>query len=413
MAKSKNKPVFTGLEKKSVSSLSCIFFFRMFGLFLVIPVFSLLALDLEGATPLLIGFAFGGYALTQACLQIPFGIWSDHIGRKPVIAFGLVLFMLGSAMAAVVDDIYWMIIARLLQGAGAISSAVFALIADLTRPEVRARANAGLGASIGLAFGGAFFIAPFLGSWLGLTGIFILSTAMALVSLVILLVWVPTPEKSSPSEDTWSMIKTVLRIRTLLKINFGAFVCTMGLSSTFFITPLILFEHGFGKSDLWKIYLPMLLLGGITMVLAAIFAETKNRFKEVMITGAGLLLLSFALAWAGRELSLFPLSIAALFLFFMGFNVFEPIFPSLLTRLTTPHTKGTASGVYSFSHYMGNFVGAVLAGLFYHSNPFLLFLLLIGGGFLFFYFLLSFPNLEKKDALDEGKPDLAVKQSAG
>ncbi|MBF0278905.1 MAG: MFS transporter [SAR324 cluster bacterium] len=411
MAKRKNKPVFTGLEKTSVSSLSCIFFFRMFGLFLVIPIFSLLALDLEGATPMLIGFAFGGYALTQAVLQIPFGIWSDHIGRKPVIAFGLVLFILGSAMGAFVDNIYWMIVARLLQGAGAISSAVFALIADLTRPEVRARANAGLGASIGLAFGTAFLAAPFLGHWIGLSGIFALITAMASISLIILFVWVPTPEKTTPSAETWSMIKTVLHMPVLLKIDFGAFVCTMGLSATFFITPLVLFEHGFEKSDLWKIYLPMLLLGGITMVLAAIFAETKNRFREVMISGAGILLLSFFLSWTGRELNYFPLYIGALFFFFMGFNVFEPIFPSLLTRMTTPDTKGTASGIYSFSHYMGNFAGAVLAGLFYHNYPSFLFLFLIGTASLFFYLTLTFPNPEKKAAPEEGQGNIAVNQS--
>ena len=133
-------------------------FFRMFGLFLVLPVFSLLAQELDGATPFSIGLAFGGYGLTQALLQIPFGIWSDRIGRKPVIMAGLFLFILGSLIAAFAENIYLMIVARLLQGAGAISSAVFALIADLTRPEVRARANAGIGASIGMAIGGAIFI---------------------------------------------------------------------------------------------------------------------------------------------------------------------------------------------------------------------------------------------------------------
>ena len=163
MPKSSDRsPVFTPLESSSILSLSSIMFFRMFGLFLVLPVFSILAQDLDSATPLLIGLAFGGYGLTQAILQIPFGIWSDRIGRKPVIMAGLLLFIIGSLIATFADNIYLMIVARLLQGAGAISSAVFALIADLTRPEVRTRANAGIGASIGIAFGGAFFIAPFL-----------------------------------------------------------------------------------------------------------------------------------------------------------------------------------------------------------------------------------------------------------
>ena len=376
----------------------------MFGLFLVIPVFSLLALDLKGATPLLIGVALGAYALTQAFLQLPFGICSDRIGRKPVIALGLGLFILGSAMGVVVEDIYWMIVARLLQGAGAISSTLFALIADLTRPDVRTRANAGLGASVGLAFGTAFLIAPFLGGWMGLTGIFALITLMALISLVILLCWVPTPQQRAVvSEPTWSMIKTVLRMPVLLKIDFGAFIATVGLSSIFFITPLVLHEHGFAKSDLWKVYLPMLLLGGITMLCATIYAETRNRYRAVMMVGAGLFLISFLLSWAGKEWDGVPLYLAALFIFFMGFNVFEPIFPSLLTRMTTPQSKGTASGIYSFSHFMGNFIGAVLAGLWYHNHPSWLFLLLIGMAALLFYFLQNFPNPHKQES--SSKPE--------
>ncbi len=369
----------------------------MFGLFLVIPVFSLLALDLQGATPLLIGLALGAYALTQACLQIPFGIWSDRIGRKPVIAFGLCLFILGSAMGIFVENVYWMIVARLLQGAGAISSAVFALIADLTRPQVRTRANAGLGVSVGLAFGTAFFIAPFLGGWMGLSGIFTLITIMAIISLIILLCWVPTPRQMIASEPTWSMMQTVLRTPVLLKIDFGAFIATMGLSAIFFISPLVLHEHGVAKTDLWKVYLPMLLLGGVTMISATIYAETRNRYRQVMMTGAALLLISFLLSWAGKEWDGVPLYLAALFLFFMGFNVFEPIFPSLLTRMTTPQTKGTASGVYSFSHFMGNFVGAVLAGLWFHDHLNWLYLLLIGMATFFFYLLLTFPNPQKKE----------------
>lgn len=383
----------------------------MFGLFLVIPVFSLLALDLEGATPFLIGLALGGYGLTQACLQIPFGIWSDRIGRKPMIALGLGLFILGSALAAGVDDIYWMIVARLLQGAGAISSAIFALIADLTRPQVRARANAGLGASIGLAFATAFFMAPFLGDWLGLSGIFSLITLMAGISLLILLFWVPVPPiPSTASESTRTMIKTVLKIPALLKIDFGGFTTHLGLSSTFFMIPLVLHEQGFEKSDLWKVYLPMLLLGGTAMVASAVIAETKNRFKEVMLVGAGLLLLSFCFSWMGSRADEIVLYLSALFLFFMGFNVFEPLFPSLLTRMTTEQTKGTASGIYSFSHFMGNFVGAALTGLLYYRAPALLFLFLIGMASLFLYLLLTFPNPEKRRYPQEEQPNAVANE---
>ncbi len=409
MSKKEKKTVFTALEKRSIYSLSSIFFFRMFGLFLVLPVFSLLALDLEGATPLLIGLAFGGYGLTQAILQIPFGLWSDRIGRKPVIAFGLVLFIAGSAIGAVADDIYWMLVARFLQGAGAISSPIFALIADLTRPEVRTRANAGLGASIGLAFGLAFFAAPFLGGWLGLAGIFGSITIMATISLIILFAAVPTPEQTVYSGSSWSMFRAVLSVPPLLTIDFGALICSMGLSTTFFMTPLVLSQYGFDKSDLWQVYLPMLLLGGIAMVLAAIFAEAKKRFREVMLVGAGLLFVSFLCSWLGYSMELLPLYIAALFLFFMGFNIFEPIFPSLLTRMTSAHTKGTASGVYSFSSFMGNFLGAAIAGLLYQTASFLLFFLLLGMTAVFLYLIRHFPNPENTLRVpDEAKQGVVI-----
>ena len=268
MPKSDRGPVFTPLESRSILSLSSIMFFRMFGLFLVLPVFSLLAQDLEDATPLLIGLAFGGYGLTQAVLQIPFGIWSDRIGRKLVIMAGLLLFIIGSLIAAFADNIYVMILARLLQGAGAISSAVFALIADLTRPEVRTRANAGIGASLGMAFGGAFFIAPFLGGFAGLSGIFGLITFMATIGLFILWRFVPEPENPSrtPNTPTLDMVKSVLVLPSIRTIDFGAFVCSTGLSAVFFMIPIKLAEQGWISSELWQIYLPMLLSGGLIMV---------------------------------------------------------------------------------------------------------------------------------------------------
>ena len=387
MPKSDRSPVFTPLESSSILSLSSIMFFRMFGLFLVLPVFSILAQDLDSATPLLIGLAFGGYGLTQAILQIPFGIWSDRIGRKPVIMVGLLLFIIGSLIATFADNIYLMIVARLLQGAGAISSAVFALIADLTRPEVRTRANAGIGASIGIAFGGAFFIAPFLGSFAGLSGIFGLISLMATIGLFILWRFVPEPENSSRSSNTptLDMIKSVLVLPSIRTIDFGAFVCSTGLSAVFFMVPIQLAKQGWISSELWQIYLPMLLSGGLIMVGSAIVAETKNRFREVMFVGVGFLIASVFCLTFFHEFQHFFLLIAGLFLFFMGFNVFEPLFPSLVTRLTNPTTKGAASGVYNFCQFMGHFAGAAIAGIFYSANiHFLLgLLLMINLSFLF------------------------------
>ena len=398
MSKTERTLIFTSTEKKSIYSLSGVLFFRMFSIFLLLPVFSVLALDLEEATPFLIGVAFGAYGLTQGFLQLPFGMWSDRAGRKKVIVIGLGLFIIGNLLAAVADSIYLMIIARFLQGTGAISSTVFALVADLTRPEVRTRANAAMGVSIGTAFAIAFIVAPFLGEWLGLEGIFGMIAIFSLVSLVLVLTTVPNPEAIPLVQGNTSLIqmtKTVWKIPSLRTICWGGFVCGAGLSSTFFLIPMILVNHGYERAEMWKIYLPMMLAGALMMILAAVFAEVRNRFREVMLFGVVLLLLSVVAMGIGHERQILLWFVAALFLFFMGFNIFEPIFPSLVTRTTTAETKGTAMGVYNFAQFFGHFAGATLAGALY-LNHFYIFILLIAlAEFWFFYLTLLFTNPEK------------------
>ncbi len=379
--------------------MSGVLFFRMFSLFLLLPVFSVLAMDLEGATPFLIGVAFGAYGLTQGFLQLPFGMWSDRAGRKLVIVIGLGLFIAGNFLAAFVDSIHWMIVARFLQGTGAISSTVFALIADLTRPEVRTRANAALGASVGIAFALAFGAAPFFGEWLGLNGMFLMIAVLSLASLVLVLTTVPNPEtiKLLPQKVSfWNMAKMVWKVPALRTISWGGFVCGAGLSSTFFLIPMIMVQHGFERAEMWKIYLPMMLAGVVAMVLAAIFAEVKNRFREVMLFGIVLLLTSLVFMGLGQEQNRLIWFVAALYFFFMGFNVFEPIFPSLVTRSTTSETKGTAMGVYNFAQFIGHFVGATVAGALYVNNYLIFILLLAVAEIWFFYLTLSFQNPEKK-----------------
>ena len=379
--------------------MSGVLFFRMFSIFLLLPVFSVLAMDLEGATPFLIGVAFGAYGLTQGFLQLPFGMWSDRAGRKLVIVIGLGLFIAGNFLAAFVDSIHWMIVARFLQGTGAISSTVFALIADLTRPEVRTRANAALGASVGIAFALAFGAAPFFGEWLGLNGMFLMIAVLSLASLVLVLTTVPNPEtiKLLPQKVSfWNMAKMVWKVPALRTISWGGFVCGAGLSSTFFLIPMILVQHGFERAEMWKIYLPMMLAGVVAMVLAAIFAEVKNRFREVMLVGIVLLLTSLVFMGLGQEQNRLIWFVAALYFFFMGFNVFEPIFPSLVTRSTTSETKGTAMGVYNFAQFIGHFVGATVAGALYVNNYLIFILLLAVAEIWFFYLTLSFQNPEKK-----------------
>jgi len=399
MSDSATIPIFTSTEKRSIYSLSGVLFFRMFSIFLLLPVFSVLAMDLEGATPFLIGVAFGAYGLTQGFLQLPFGMWSDRAGRKRVIVIGLGLFVAGNVLAAFVDSIHWMIVARLLQGTGAISSTVFALIADLTRPEVRTRANAALGASVGIAFAFAFGAAPFFGEWLGLNGMFLMIAVLSVASLVLVLTTVPNPETTNllPQNVSFlNMAKMVWKVPALRTISWGGFVCGAGLSSTFFLIPMILVQHGFERAEMWKIYLPMMLAGAVAMVLAAIFAEVKNRFREVMLFGIVLLLTSLVFMGLGQEQNRLIWFVAALYFFFMGFHVFEPIFPSLVTRNTTSETKGTAMGVYNFAQFIGHFVGATVAGALYVNNYLIFILLLAVAEIWFFYLTLSFQNPEKK-----------------
>ena len=399
MSESAITPIFTLSEKRSIYSLSGVLFFRMFSIFLLLPVFSVLAMDLEGATPFLIGVAFGAYGLTQGFLQLPFGMWSDRAGRKLVIVIGLGLFIAGNFLAAFVDSIHWMIVARFLQGTGAISSTVFALIADLTRPEVRTRANAALGASVGIAFALAFGAAPFFGEWLGLNGMFLMIAVLSVASLVLVLTTVPNPETTNllpQNVSFWNMAKMVWKVPALRTISWGGFVCGAGLSSTFFLIPMILVQHGFERAEMWKIYLPMMLAGAVAMVLAAIFAEVKNRFREVMLFGIVLLLTSLVFMGLGQEQNRLIWFVAALYFFFMGFNVFEPIFPSLVTRSTTSETKGTAMGVYNFAQFIGHFVGATVAGALYVNNYLIFLLLLAVAEIWFFYLTLSFQNPEKK-----------------
>lgn len=399
MSESAKTPIFTSTEKRSIYSLSGVLFFRMFSIFLLLPVFSVLAMDLEGATPFLIGVAFGAYGLTQGFLQLPFGMWSDRAGRKLVIVIGLGLFVAGNVLAAFVDSIHWMIVARFLQGTGAISSTVFALIADLTRQEVRTRANAVLGASVGIAFAFAFGAAPFFGEWLGLNGMFLMIAVLSVASLVLVLTTVPNPETTNllpQNVSFWNMTKMVWKVPALRTISWGGFVCGAGLSSTFFLIPMILVQHGFERAEMWKIYLPMMLAGAVAMVLAAIFAEVKNRFREVMLFGIVLLLTSLVFMGLGQEQNRLIWFVAALYFFFMGFNVFEPIFPSLVTRSTTSETKGTAMGVYNFAQFIGHFVGATVAGALYVNNYLIFLLLLAVAEIWFFYLTLSFQNPGKK-----------------
>ncbi len=357
-------------ERRAVFSLASIYALRMMGLFMILPVFSLYAQTLEGYTPTLIGLAIGIYGLTQAALQIPFGMASDHFGRKPVIIFGLIIFAIGSVVAASADTMNGVILGRALQGAGAIAAAVMALVADLTREEKRLGAMAVIGMSIGAAFAVSLVAGPLFNNWIGVDGIFWLTAGLALLAIAVLHFVVPTPVHSRLHRDTQTVpaqLKNVIRNGELLRLDFGIFCLHMMLTATFVVMPLVLRDHvGLASVHHWYVYLPVMLLAMALMVPFVIVAEKKRRIKTVF----SLAVLTLALA----ELSFmeFDNSLAGmvfgLMLFFIAFNVLEATLPSLVAKVVSPDNKGTAMGMYSSSQFLGAFFGGTLGGWLYGAQ---------------------------------------------
>jgi MFS family permease len=358
-------------ERRAVFSLASIYALRMMGLFMIFPVFALYGQTLEGSTPFLIGLAMGIYGLTQAALQIPFGMASDRFGRKPIITIGLIVFAIGSVVAATSDSMTGVIIGRALQGAGAIAAAVMALTADLTREENRLGAMAIIGMSIGLAFAAALVLGPVLGHWIGVDGIFWLTAVLAIVAIGVLQFVVPTPVRSSFHRDAQTVpaqLKTVITNPQLLRLDFGIFALHMMLTATFVVLPLALRDHaGLGTNQLWYVYLPVMVISMMLMVPFVVIAEKKRRMKTVF--GASVLLLAIAeLAFMLGYHSLTGI-VFGLFVFFTAFMVLEATLPSLIAKVAPPDNKGSAMGVYSSSQFLGAFFGGTLGGWLYgHSG---------------------------------------------
>ncbi|MCX4189533.1 MFS transporter [Methylophaga sp. OBS3] len=354
-------------EKRSISGLAIIFALRMLGLFMILPVFSLSAQQYAHSTPLLIGLAIGAYGLTQAALQIPFGMMSDRIGRKNVIFIGLVLFALGSVLAAVADSIYTVILGRLLQGSGAIAAVVMALTADLTRDQHRTKAMAAIGISIGLSFSLALASGAALESSLGLDGIFWATAILAVVGMAVLKWWVPTPHRHKVHKEmkpAKKQLMDVLTNRPIMRMVISILLLHLLLTLSFFALPIALQDFaGIAKEDLAKTYLPILLLAFVTMVPFIIVAE-KHRQMKIVFIGAIAVLAIAQFGWALKPGSL-TLLLLCLWLFFTAFNILEASLPSMMSKLSPLYYKGTAMGVYSSAQFIGAFLGGVLGGVIY------------------------------------------------
>ncbi|MGF6146934.1 Inner membrane transport protein yajR [Kingella potus] len=355
-------------EWRASTSLSGVYALRMLGMFLVLPVLSLYAAGLPGAqhNAALAGFAAGIYGLTQALMQLPLGMASDRFGRKKTIYFGLILFAAGSFTAAAADTWAMLALGRALQGAGAVSAAVTALLADLTRDEVRTRSMAMIGLSIGITFSASLVLSPMLTGLIGVKGLFLLTGILTLASILVVAFLTPDPQVSKLHEDAQaqpSRLAEVFANRRLMTLNFGIFALHCGMMAIFASLPFVMENIGLDKTGHWKVYFPATLTGLILMIPAIIVGETRGRLKQVFVAGialtaAAVLLLLFSLE------SLWLIT-ACLTVYFVGFNILEASQPSMVSKIAPADLKGTAMGVYNTLQSVGLMSGFWIGGWLY------------------------------------------------
>lgn len=359
----------TRFELKAAASLASIYGLRMLGMFLILPVFAPYAERLPGANHTKIGLALGIYGLTQALLQLPFGMASDRFGRKRVIYFGLSLFALGSFLAAAAHDIHAIILGRAIQGAGAISAAVTALLADLTREEHRTAAMAMIGGTIGITFALSLIAGPAFYQWIGIPGIFAMTGVLALAAILVVRFVVPDPVASrfhTDAEAQPARLKDVLRDVQLLRLDFGIFALHAAQMGLFVVIPFALRDAGgIDQNHHWMVYLPIMVVSFLLMVPAIVYGEKRGRLKEVFVGAVALLLLTQILLAA--NLSHFLALVVLLAGYFVAFNLLEASLPSLISKIAPAFAKGTAMGVYNASQSLGMFAGGAIGGALSHA----------------------------------------------
>lgn len=352
----------TPTERRASFALAGLFAARMLGLFLLLPVFAVAAVGIAGGDdPARVGLALGMYGLTQACMQIPFGLASDRWGRRPVVLVGLFLFVLGSVICALSNDIFWITIGRAVQGSGAISAAITAWLADATRPEVRTRAMAMVGGSIGLSFALALVAAPLIVGAGGLSGLFWSIALLGVVCLVVARFVVPVvPLAAKPLQP--ARLMQVFTHTDLLRLNFGVFCLHLIQVAMFVVVPPLFIQlGGLSSAELWKVYLPVI-FGSFIFMVPLIFVAEKKRAHRAMLrlAVAGLVVVFALLPWASQG---FYLLAAGLTAFFVMFNVLEALQPSLVSRVAPPELKGLALGFYNTAQAAGLFLGGSLGGI--------------------------------------------------
>ncbi len=363
----------TPLEIRATTSLAAIYGLRMFGMFSILPIFAIYASSFpEHPTPFMIGLALGAYGLTQALFQLPFGMASDKFGRKPMIYLGLAIFAIGSMAAALAMNIEQVIIGRAVQGAGAVSAVVTALLADLTRDEHRTKAMAAIGTTIGVAFGLSLVGGPILNQWIGVPGIFAMTALLTLAAIAVVKFVVPDPIHSHYHSDASAApakLKDVLKDTQLLRLNYGIFALHAAQMAMFVVVPFaILKSSGMHQNQHWHIYLPVLLVSFMLMIPAIIYAEKHAKMKQVFVGAVGIMLVA-QLVFSG-SIQYFWGIVFSLTLYFIAFNVLEASLPSIISKMAPAAAKGTAMGVYNTAQSLGIFVGGAMGGYLSHQFGF-------------------------------------------
>jgi MFS family permease len=358
---------FTKEEKKSVLGITFAIAVRMLGLFLLLPVLSPYAKGLPGSTPLLVGLAFGTYGFAQAFLQIPFGYLSDKYGRKPIITIGMLTYVLGSFWAGFAHTAIELVLARFVQGFGAVSSALSSLAADLTREEVRTQAFAHIGAAIGMVFAFSIVVAPIMAHYIGVPAMFYITGILSFIAMVYILVFIKEPKVHAKDREIHPSLKNILTLmkdKNQIMLNTSVTVAHYFLVSVFTVVPIYFIQHHFPKSHHWIVYLPTVFVALVIMVPATIVAERKAKMKEVFLTAIFSLIVGFTLFFIFRGVLA---GVLLIMFFFIGFFLLEPIMPSLLTKLTHKDLRGLSMGFYNMNQFVGAFLGGVFGGIFLTS----------------------------------------------
>ena len=380
---------------KSILPLSSIIALRFLGLFLVLPVISVYAMNLEGSTTTLVGIVIGGYALTQMIFQVPFGVMSDKLGRKGTIVMGLILFAIGSLICAVSTDIYTLMLGRLLQGAGAIGAVVTAMISDLVKEEQRPKAMAMMGMSIAGAFAISMVAGPTLGAAFGIQSLFYITMVLALVSIFVLLKKVPNPPHITHTYNKKANLREILLNSNSIKMNITNFLQKGLMTFAFMIIPMVLINNfSWELSELWKVYVPAMIFGVLAMGPAAVFAEKKGKFKEILIIGIAFFAISYLVIGFSSSATVFAIGVV---IFFIGFNMHEPIMQSLASKFAKVHQRGLVLGIFNSFGYLGTFLGGVIGGIFYEDVSLSTLVIVIAVVCLLWAILIiTMPNPEKK-----------------